>query len=248
MPTGSAEREVERIVKLVRHAFFDIGNIQGIGFLYSSRKKIMVSENRAADITSFFFRSTVLASALDQRFHSTILSLDFLLRLQYSVISTALALAPTLVSSIRTPSGTPSLTMVQTPASRPTSILALNNATDDVLNLMDVAQFRKFSIDALPSTNTTSGVTPPSVNMLPSFTSFPSFFTPKMDRVQQSVASVGVTPYLGSLDFLDSQASFDYDLGPNLVTLRVSKRTAGTCATEDTEYLTIRLTKYCDLC
>ena len=138
MPTGSAEREVERIVKLVRHAIFDIGNIQGIGFLYSSRKKNMVSENRAANITSFFFRSTVLASALDQRFHSTTLSLDFLLRLQYSVISTALALAPTLVSSIRTPSGTPSLTMVQTPASRPTSILALNNATDDVLNLMDV--------------------------------------------------------------------------------------------------------------
>ena len=113
---------------------------------------------------------------------------------------------------------------------------------------METTQLSILIIDARPSTNTASGVTTPSVNMLPSFTSFPSFFTPKMDRVQQSVASVGVTPYLGSLDFLDSQPNFDYDLGPNLVMLRVSKRTAGTCATEDTEYLTIRLTKYCDLC
>ena len=138
MPTGSAEREAERIVESVRHTFFLVGNLQSIGFLDSSGKPITVSENRAADITFFFFRSTVLVSALDQRFHSTILSLDFLLRLQYSAISTALALAPTLVSSIRTPSGTPSLTMVQTPASRPSSIFALNNATDNVLNLMDV--------------------------------------------------------------------------------------------------------------
>ena len=36
MPTGSAEREAERIVKLIRHAFFVVGNVQGIGFPDSS--------------------------------------------------------------------------------------------------------------------------------------------------------------------------------------------------------------------
>ena len=81
MPTGSAEREAERIVESNRHAFFVVGNLQGIGFLDSSGKPIMVSDNRAAEITFFSFRSTVLASAIDQRFPSTTLSFDFSLRL-----------------------------------------------------------------------------------------------------------------------------------------------------------------------
>ena len=81
MPTGPAECEAERIVASVRHAFFDVGNLQGIGFLDSSRKPNMVSDNRAADITFFSFRSTVLENAIDQCFFSTIMSLDFLLRL-----------------------------------------------------------------------------------------------------------------------------------------------------------------------
>ena len=55
MPTDSAEREAERIVESVRHAFFDIGNLQGIGFLDSSGKAITVSDHRTADITSFSF-------------------------------------------------------------------------------------------------------------------------------------------------------------------------------------------------
>ena len=65
MPTGSAEREAERIVKSVCHAFFDVGNFQGIGFLDSSGKAIAVSDHREVDITFFSFRSTVLASAID---------------------------------------------------------------------------------------------------------------------------------------------------------------------------------------
>ena len=42
IPTGSAEREAERIVESVRHAFFVVGNLQGIGFLDSSGKPIAV--------------------------------------------------------------------------------------------------------------------------------------------------------------------------------------------------------------
>ena len=81
MPTGSAEREAERIVDSVRHAFFDVVNIQGIGFLDSSGRSIVVSDNCAVDITFFSFRSTVLANAIDPNFPSTTLSLDFSLRL-----------------------------------------------------------------------------------------------------------------------------------------------------------------------
>ena len=81
MPTGSVERETERIVDSVRHAFFDVVNIQGIGFLDSSGRSIVVSDNCAVDITFFSFRSTVLANAIDPNFPSTTLSLDFSLRL-----------------------------------------------------------------------------------------------------------------------------------------------------------------------
>ena len=81
MPTGSAEREAERIVDSVCHAFFDVVDIQGIGFLDSSGRSIVVSDNRAVDIIFFSFRSTGLANAIDPNFPSTTLSLDFSLRL-----------------------------------------------------------------------------------------------------------------------------------------------------------------------
>ena len=57
-----------------------------------------------------------------------------------------------------------------------------------------------------------------------------------------------MTTYLGSLNFLDSQASFDYIFGNTPVMLRVTRRAAGSCATEETKYLATRLDKYCDLC
>ena len=112
MPTGSVERETERIVDSVRHAFFVVGNLQGIGFLDSSGKPIAVSDPRAADITFFSFRSTVVASAIDQRFPLTALSLDFSLRLPQSNISTTSIPASTLLTGIRIPPGTPNQTMV----------------------------------------------------------------------------------------------------------------------------------------
>ena len=76
IPTGSAEHEAERIVESVRHAFFVVDNLQGLGFLDSSGKAIVVSDDRAVDIKFFSFRSTVLASVIDQRFPSrTLLSI-----------------------------------------------------------------------------------------------------------------------------------------------------------------------------
>ena len=55
MPTGSAEREAERIMESVCHAFFVVGNLQGIRFLDSSGKPIADSDPRAADIMFFSF-------------------------------------------------------------------------------------------------------------------------------------------------------------------------------------------------
>jgi len=69
-----------------------------------------------------------------------------------------------------------------------------------------------------------------------------------MDRVRQSVTSVGVTTYVGSLDFLDSQASFDSIFRNTPVMLRVTRRATGSCATEETEYLAKRIKTYCDVC
>ena len=81
IPTGSAEREAKRIIDSIHHAFFDVVNLQGIGFLDSSGRSIMVSDNRATDITFVSFRSTLLANAIDPQFHSITLSLYFSLRL-----------------------------------------------------------------------------------------------------------------------------------------------------------------------
>ena len=69
-----------------------------------------------------------------------------------------------------------------------------------------------------------------------------------MDRVRKSIASVGVTTYLGSLEFLDCQTTFDSIFWPTPIMRRVSKRAAGSCATEETDYLANKLNKYCDLC
>ena len=59
IPTVSAERVAGRIVNSVRHAFFDIGNLQGIGFLASSGTTIMVSNNHAVNISFLTFHSIV---------------------------------------------------------------------------------------------------------------------------------------------------------------------------------------------
>ena len=194
---------------------------------------MMASANRAADIMFFSFRSAIMASAIDQRFSSITLSLDYSLRLPESIIPTASAPSPTLASNIYTPPSTPDPTMVKNPASRPTSAFTLNNATDGVLALMDVMQLRQFILDARPSSNPVSGVTTPIVNLLPSFIPLPSSSIPKMDRARKSIASVSVTTYLCSLDLLDSQANFDSIFGPNPIMLRVSKRTDGTRAIEE---------------
>jgi len=162
-------------------------------------------------------------------------------------MSTASTPAPALTSGIRTPPSTPTPTMVQSPASCFTSAFTLDNATDDEFISMDATQLCQFILNARPSPYAASGVTTSSVNLLSS-SSLTSSFTSKMDRVCKSVASVGVTTYLGSLDFLDSQASFDSIFGNTPVIIRVTRRAAVSCATEETEYLATRINTYCDLC
>ena len=82
LPTGSIEHEAERIVESIRHAFFHVDNLQGIGFLDSSGKLTLVPDiaNRATDVVFFTFRSTVTASDIDHHYPSTTLSFDFSLR------------------------------------------------------------------------------------------------------------------------------------------------------------------------
>ena len=111
---------------------------------------------------------------------------------------TTLTPAPASTFGIRTPSSTPKPMMVQTSASRSTSAFALDNATDDELNSMEATQLRQFILNFRLSFNPAFGVTTPSVNLLPSFSSLTTFSTPKMERVHKSVASVGMTTYLGS--------------------------------------------------
>ena len=69
-----------------------------------------------------------------------------------------------------------------------------------------------------------------------------------MDRVRSSDDSDGLTTYLGPLDFLDDQRSFHSVFGTTPVMIRVSKRAAGTCTIEDTEYLASKMTNHCDIC
>ena len=154
---------------------------------------------------------------------------------------------PVLASNMRTPPGTPDPTMIQTPVLSSTPVFMLDNATVDVLDLMDTTQLRQFILDARPSSATVSGATTPSVNFLLSFSSSPSSSTPQIDRVRRSITSVGMTTGLGSLDFLDSQANLDSVFGQHPVIIQVSKRNVGTCAIEDTECLVTRLAKYCEL-
>ena len=118
-------------------------------------------------------------------------------------MSTTSTPVPVLTYGICTPPSTYKPTMIQTPASCSTSEFALDNVTDDEINSMDATQLRQFILNDHPSPYLASGVTTPSVNLLSSFSFLASSSTPKMDRVRKSVASVGVTTYLGSLEFLN---------------------------------------------
>ena len=67
---SSTKREVECIVDSIHHVFFHVDNLQGGRFFDSSGKPTMVSDldNRAADIAFITFRSSVIASDINQRF------------------------------------------------------------------------------------------------------------------------------------------------------------------------------------
>ena len=124
---------------------------------------------------------------------------------------------------------------------------ALENATDDVLTSMDATQLREFIIDARGPIHLSPCVTTPKTNRFLPFTSPSTSSTPKMGHIRSSGASGELTKYLGPIDVIDNQRSFDSVFGTKPVMLNVSKRLAGACAIEDTKYLENNVTNYCDL-
>ena len=67
IPTDPAEHEAKRIVDSVHHALFPVDNLQGIEFLDPSGKATKISDltNYAADIISFSFFFSIMASVID---------------------------------------------------------------------------------------------------------------------------------------------------------------------------------------
>ena len=155
LPADSAEREAERIVDSILHAFFHVDNLQGIGFFDSSGKLTLVSDiaNRAADIVFLTFCSTVTASDIDHCFSSTNLSLNFSLRLPQSADSIATVPVFNLHVNNLTPPSVADPALFSSAASRPSLTFSLENAMDEVLTSMNVAQLRQFIINACGPSN-----------------------------------------------------------------------------------------------
>ena len=101
--------------------------------------------NHKADITFFTFHSAVTKSDIDQRFPSTILSLEFLLRLPQSFTSNGSK------PGLDFPSGIQNLPVVCPPTLDLYLNLFLENAIYDVLTEMKAIQLRQFIIDARSS-------------------------------------------------------------------------------------------------
>ena len=70
--TKVAEREAESIVESNYYDFFDVSNLQGINFIYSTGKPTMIFDlyHRAVDITFFIFRTSINVVDVNQRFPS----------------------------------------------------------------------------------------------------------------------------------------------------------------------------------
>ena len=83
MNTGSMEREAKRAIESIHHAFLNIGNLQGIGFLNSVKRSIFISDldTRLVDIIFLTFCSSITASDINIRLLYKSLSIDFSLRL-----------------------------------------------------------------------------------------------------------------------------------------------------------------------
>jgi len=100
---------------------------------------------------------------------------------------------------------------------------ALENATDDVLTSMDATQLREFIIDARGPIHLSPCVTTPKTNRFLPFTSPSTSSIPKMGHIRSSGASGELTKYLGPIDVIDNQRSFDSVFGTKPVILCVSK-------------------------
>ena len=75
-----------------------------------------------------------------------------------------------------------------------------------------------------------------------------SSLTPKMDRFRSIALSGDVITSTGSLNFFDSQYSFDIIFGDDPAMLILILRKKGQCATENTVYLISKVNDFCNLC
>ena len=118
----------------------------------------------------------------------------------------------------------------------------IGNLSDDILSSMAPVELRTLFIIARET------ISVPPVNLFPFSTiTLANPTTPKMDRVRSVSLSCGVTTYTGSLGFLDSRSSFDTVFGDDPTMLRLTSRNKGVCASEDTEYLRLKVIGFSNL-
>ena len=179
--------------------------------------KVPDPAQRPTDLASFTFRSVVSANLVYKRASDEHLSLEFSLRLPRHF-------QPSMGIS------TPPRTL--TPKSPSTTTTAPSvTASDTTLDGLGAAELRVLLLKARathssPIVSTlTTGFAPS--NIFPTFipistSAVTSSSTPKMDRVSSVATSRGSMAYTGTLDFLDSQASFYLIFGPNSTMLRLT--------------------------
>ena len=248
--TGSAERDANIAAQSISRAIFRVSNLTGVGFSDATGKILNIPDvtSRPADLAFFTFRSHFFAPSVDIRAPNKSLNLEFSLRLPQSLSYHSL-LSTGKASIIRTPTSqvkTPPPSTSKPPQTVEALGFTLGNLSDDILSGMTPVELRNLLITArktitVPSVNLF--LTPPPI----STASLANSATPKMDRVRSVALSGGVMKYTGPLDFLDSQSSFDAFFGTNPSMLRLTSCNKGVCASEDTEYLRLKVIAFSNL-
>ena len=241
--TGSAARDADTAAQSISRSFFHISNLTGVAFSDVAGKSIKVPDttSRLSDLTFFTFRSNVLATTVDIRAPNKSLNLDFLRLLQSLSQSTLISTATD--SPVKT---TPPSTSIN-PQTVEALGFTLGNLSYDILSSMTPDELRNLVITA----RETISVPPINLFSIPTSISFvahkPSV-SPKIDRVHSVAISGGFMTYIGPLDFLDFQSSFDTGFGDDPTMLRLNSRNRGQYTGEDTEYFRSKVIAFSNIC
>ena len=207
--------------------------------------------HRPIDLTYFTFRSVVFVVAINNCAPVKLLSLEFSLRLLQINALLATSFGP---SSVTTVASSPMATH-----SQPLSDFGakLGNFTNASFDKLGVTELQTLLADArttisLPVARPFSQGTQPS-NLLPSPTlvsapAVTSSSPPEMDCIRSDVSSQRTMTYTCTLDFWNSQPSFDLVFGPNATMLRLFFGEDRYCAIEDIECLPSKLLSICNSC